>query len=54
MISRLQLLAFTFGSMMCLAELSAQELYVEPLKHVTVTKSPIYAAKLTAGGAFLR
>ena len=53
MISRLPLLAFIVGSLLCLVELSAQELYVEPLKHAAVTKNAIYAAKLTTSGGLL-
>ncbi len=53
MISRLPLLAFIVGSLLCLVEISAQELYVEPLKHAAVTKNAIYTAKLTTSGRLL-
>ncbi len=53
MISRLRLLAFIFGSLLCALELSAQELYVEPLKHAAVAKTSIYTAKLAANGGLL-
>ena len=53
MISRVSLLAFIFGSLLCLAELSAQELYVEPLRQASISKTPIYAAKLSPAGGLL-
>ena len=53
MISRIPFLAFIFASLLCLAELSAQELYVEPLRHASVSKNPIYAAKLSPGRSLL-
>ncbi len=53
MISRVSLLAFFFAPLLCLIDLSAQELYVEPLNHAAVTKNPIYVAKLSTGGGLL-
>ena len=53
MISRVAFLAFIFGSLLWLAELSAQDLYVEPLRHVSISKTPIYAAKLSPAGGLL-
>ena len=53
MVSRFRLLAFIFGSLLYLVELSAQELYVEPLKHAAITKNPVYTARLTTGGGLL-
>ncbi len=53
MISRVSLLAFFFAPLWCLTKLSAQELYVEPLKHAAVTTNTIYTAKLSPRGNLL-
>ncbi len=53
MISRVSLLAFFSAVFLCLVELSAQELYVEPIQHATVARNTIYTAKIASGGGLL-
>jgi WD40 repeat protein len=53
MISRISLFTVFFASLVYLEQISAQELYVEPQKTLSLAKSPIYTAKLNPKGDFL-